>query len=768
MKNGTHRNSPPDFLLSEAGVRSPGTQQGRPRGLLRLPALLVMLAVAALSVQVMSKATAYGQEAAGDPTPEEIAEQLIEDAKQMPPAAEWLASHPDHPRQTTPFLEPDFDGDTIGDLIFPAWGLDEDAPITGVVTVVSGYLGEELFAVSGEEPNDLFGFQALGVPDTNGDGRQDLVVSAPGNGEGAEEAGKVYVYSGVDGSLLWTVTGQALLGGLGSSVASAGDVNNDGLNDIIVGEPMGESPGRAYVFFGRPAGEPAQSLTTGDADMAFTGEALLDGFGLSVSGAGDVDGDGFDDLIVGAPGNDAAFAGPDADAGAAYIYSGATGEPLMIVRGHAPTWRAGWSVSGAGDMNNDGYADIILGAPGDVTEDAEGNLVGASRAYVFFGGGSILDPTSTEPDIGALPVERTTLDADLTLAPHEPGDILFGVGVELGNDIMNKDGSPEVLVTAFSQADGVGRAYVYSGQGGALLTTFLLNDSTTIDMFQGQAADPMTSLMLVIDNFGETEASGPEEGDLNTDTTVDSTDLEMALQELEPPDGEECLDPVTGLMEEDWEGDGGTGGDDTGGGGPGPDNGDPCENMEALLMQTEPLTQDQCEELLACGVALNQAALNNLPNTPEGMAFNNAKLNSQAALATSIAQKKGVAKINIKNVLLISGGVALVSGGGGALFGGGIGAVVGAVGGAIVGAGAGIIIELQNQDASVSACKKAVWGDLPAGTVADLGEGIWQLGQEFQQASQALLPLLQEAAENLSAMFHRISMDCPELGPPPF
>jgi len=744
------------------------------------------LAVAGLSVQVMSTATAYGQEAAGDPTPEEIAEQLIEDAKQMPTAAEWLATHPDHPRQTTPFLEPDFDDDTIGDLIFPAWGLDEDAPITGVVTAVSGYLGEELFAVTGEEPNDLFGFQAIGVPDTDGDGRQDLVVSAPGNGEGAEESGKIYVYSGVDGSLLWTVTGHAVLGGLGSSVASAGDVNNDGLNDIIVGEPMGERPGRAYVFFGRPAGEPAPTLTTEDAEMTFTGEALLDGFGLSVSGAGDVDGDGFDDLIVGAPGNDAAFAGPDADAGAAYIYSGATGEPLLIVRGHAPTWRAGWSVSGAGDLNNDDYADIILGAPGDVTEDAEGNLVGASRAYVFFGGGPILDRTSTEGGIvGLEPVERTTLEANLSLAPHEPGDIIFGGGVELGNDIMNKDGSPEVLVTAFSQADGVGRAYVYSGQGGELLTTFLLNDSATIDMFQGEPADPMTSLMRVIDNFGETDASGPEEGDLNTDTTVDSTDLEMALQEIEPPDGEECLDPVTGLMEEDWEGDGGTGGGDTGGGGPGPDDGDKCDDLQNILNAPSGLlSEEQCEHLAECIPALEKGIDSLLPDTPEGQAFDAALKASLQVVQNSIAAKKTETKNRIGRLAQSTGlagagaiGVTTVAGINASLRKAsekGVkgflkGAVAKLSGLAIAAEGALALNHVANRAntyralmrAEISTCTKAVFGDFPTLGTTVLRDGVRQVGDAFSAAAQDVEALLVVLAEALIRAKSRFQADCP-------
>ncbi len=261
----------------------------------------------------------------------------------------------------------DVDGDGYADLIVGAYNNDAGGSWAGRAYVYSGQSGDLLHTFTGEAGNDWFGRSVSGAGDVNSDGYADLIVGAPNNDAGGSWAGRAYVYSGQSGDLLHTFTGEAAGGemGLGHSVSGAGDVNGDGYADLIVGAPSNDAgAGRAYVYSGQ----------TGDLLHTFTGEAAGDMLGHSVSGAGDVDGDGYADLIVGAPGNDAG----GSNAGRAYVYSGQTGGFLYTFTGEAAGDELGHSVSGAGDVNSDGYADLIVGAP---NNDAGGTNAG--RAYIY-------------------------------------------------------------------------------------------------------------------------------------------------------------------------------------------------------------------------------------------------------------------------------------------------------------------------------------------------------------------------------------------------
>jgi hypothetical protein len=149
-----------------------------------------------------------------------------------------------------------------------------------------------------------------------------------------------------------TMTGEATNNGFGNSVSCAGDVNGDGYSDVIVGAyQYSSSTGRVYIYFGA-------ALINNTADVTMTGEATLDRFGESVSSAGDVNGDGYSDVIVGAEGYSSSFTGR------AYIYFG--GASMNNVSDVTMTGEAnntfGASVSSAGDVNGDGYSDVIVGA----------------------------------------------------------------------------------------------------------------------------------------------------------------------------------------------------------------------------------------------------------------------------------------------------------------------------------------------------------------------------------------------------------------------
>jgi len=237
----------------------------------------------------------------------------------------------------------DVDGDGVDDVVVGALGYS----IGGRAEVYSGRTGLVLHTFA----SPSFSSCAL-AGDTNGDGFADVIVGDYG---GVSSVGSATVYSGLTGAVLHTFTGAAANDALGSAVAGAGDVDGDGFDDVIVGAPQsatfGAGPGYALVFSG----------LTGALIHAFTGDAAGDSFGYSVAGAGDVDNDGRADLIVGAWTNDQ----NGTDAGMARVFSGLNGSVLHQFLGATAGDWLGQSVDGAGDVNADGRDDLIVGAPGD-------------------------------------------------------------------------------------------------------------------------------------------------------------------------------------------------------------------------------------------------------------------------------------------------------------------------------------------------------------------------------------------------------------------
>src|SRR5436190_5866993 len=265
-----------------------------------------------------------------------------------------------------------------------------------------GLLGSNGFVVRGAVITDNVGFSVASAGDVNGDGYDDFLFGSPSSTAGVSGAGSTWVVFGKAsgfgtvflGSLTpadgFRIDGEAQGDAAGYSVASAGDVNGDGYDDIIIGaEDVGtNSIGAAYVVFGKASGFGNVSLATLTPADGFEigGTGQIGRLGHSVSSAGDINNDGFDDIIVGAPD------GNTNNTGTAYVIFGkATGfGPLNVttltpvdgfsIVGAATAERAGISVSSAGDINNDGYADIIVGA---YAADVGGTNRGA--AYVLFG-----------------------------------------------------------------------------------------------------------------------------------------------------------------------------------------------------------------------------------------------------------------------------------------------------------------------------------------------------------------------------------------------
>ena len=269
----------------------------------------------------------------------------------------------------------DQNNDGTDDIFIGAHKSDRGGTDAGIAYVINGGGSGDLDlsladgTLIGEDAGDYAGWAVAGPGDVNADGRDDMAIAAPYDDEGGTDAGKVYLMRGrSNGVLDLSATYSKLVGEnaydyAGYDVDGAGDVNNDGYPDVIAGAPgRTSSAGGAYLFTTFASG-----ITDCSAAAAIlTGETASDQAGFSVDGAGDVNGDGYDDLLVGAPFDDDAAT----NAGAAYVILGPqTGTASLTTadakrRGVAGSDYAGDAVQGAGDVNNDGYDDVLVGAYG--------------------------------------------------------------------------------------------------------------------------------------------------------------------------------------------------------------------------------------------------------------------------------------------------------------------------------------------------------------------------------------------------------------------
>ena len=248
----------------------------------------------------------------------------------------------------------------------------------------------ELFTVRGDSANDFLGCSVSGAGDVNGDGTPDLIVGAPYDDNNGDESGSARVLSGLDGSTLFTFNGDSAGDRFGDSVSGAGDVNGDGRADLVVGAPhdggnrgsvrvlSGLDGSTLFTFNGDRAGDYFGD-PFGDSAPDQIGDSTGDHFGRSVSGAGDVNGDGRADLIVGAPHG-------GGNRGSARVLSGLDGSTLFTFNGDSAGDHFGRSVSGAGDVNGDGRADLIVGALGD---DNKGARSGSVRVFSGLDGSTL-------------------------------------------------------------------------------------------------------------------------------------------------------------------------------------------------------------------------------------------------------------------------------------------------------------------------------------------------------------------------------------------
>jgi hypothetical protein len=277
----------------------------------------------------------------------------------------------------------DVDADGFSDVLIGAWSYDGVGTNGGAVFIYMGGAGATLdttadLQVDGLAAGNQFGFALASAGDVDGDGYHDVVVGANFATGTSTQSGAAYLFrggpTGLASTPAATYSGSEAYARFGAAVTGIGDANGDGFADFVVGEPSSagsaSDTGRAYVFMGGST-VPATSVST------LSSLLTLDTYGGALSGAGDVNGDGYDDLLVGAK---AAGTG-----GVAYLFLGGPGPSFNAtsdggVVGALGGDSFGQSVSGAGDLNADGFADVVVGAPG---VDSGGMQIG--RAYVFLG-----------------------------------------------------------------------------------------------------------------------------------------------------------------------------------------------------------------------------------------------------------------------------------------------------------------------------------------------------------------------------------------------
>ncbi|MGF2035538.1 MAG: hypothetical protein RMZ43_009515 [Nostoc sp. CmiVER01] len=404
----------------------------------------------------------------------------------------------------------DVNSDGIADLIIGAYRADSNGDDSGQSYVVFGKKtgwsatlnlsdlnGANGFAINGIAAEDSSGFSVSSAGDVNSDGIADLIIGAQKADPNGYNSGQSYVVFGkktgwsatlnlsdLNGANGFAINGINEGDESGVSVSSAGDVNSDGIDDLIIGadgaDPNGYLSGQSYVVFGKRTGWSATfnlSDLNGANGFAINAINESDFLGFSVSSAGDVNSDGIDDLIIAADsaspngylsGQSYVLFGKRTGWSATFNLSDLNGANGFIINGISLLDRSGYSVSSAGDVNSDGIADLIIGA----FRASPNDNSSAGQSYVIFGGKNI-GKTSTINLTGTAGKDTLVgTDSNNIIDGNAGNDIINGFG---GNDLLRGGSGNDTLTGGFGNDTLVGGAGNDVLTGGTGADKFIYN-----------------------------------------------------------------------------------------------------------------------------------------------------------------------------------------------------------------------------------------------------------------------------------------------------
>ena len=390
----------------------------------------------------------------------------------------------------------DFDGDGLGDFLFVSENNDLGGTDAGQIYLMSGLgfgvsntlsLALASYTLLGERIYDGYEMQAVGIPDLDGDGKGEIWVSAPNHDGNGNNSGRVYLIYGSDltsgtlasNSLYWDGAASEELAGW--SLGAAGDLNGDGVVDLYSSAPratVGGQPqrGEVYLFWG-------DQLTGGmvsDAGSVLVGETAYDWAGYEVEPVGDVNGDGLEDILVGAPRNDEAAS----LAGKVYLIGGAVWGSFvernlqlssMKFLGGENLDEAGMTLSSVEDLEGDGLPEVLIGAPNASEETGTVYLYFSSslsgpgtfeleQADWILHGSNVGDLMGAQissfgdqdyDGLGDFWVGAPGMDLDFDDIEHDRGAVYFFSGADVTHGLASKDDA-SLRITGVARGDRLG------------------------------------------------------------------------------------------------------------------------------------------------------------------------------------------------------------------------------------------------------------------------------------------------------------------------